>query len=62
MKRNQVTFSEGERERERERESEGRILFSASGKKNTKMDNSESDLKNSDTIVQAEVEICYSAK
>ena len=56
MKRNQVTFSQGERE------SEGRILFSASGKKNTKMDNSESDLKNSDTIVQAEVEICYSAK
>ena len=57
MKRNQVTFSEGERERERQ--SEGRILFSAYGKK---MDNSESDLKNSDTIVQAEVEICYSAK
>ena len=46
---------------ESDRESEGRILFSAAGKKR-KMENSESDLKNSDTIVQAEVEICYSAK
>ena len=54
MKRNKVTFSEGGRE------SEGRILFSASGKK--KMEDSESDLKTRDTIVQAEVEICYSAK
>jgi len=34
----------------------------ASGKRNKKMENSESDLKNSDTIVQAEVEICYSTK
>lgn len=52
---------EGHREREREW-SEDRILFSASGKRNKKMENSESDLKNSDTIVQAEVEICYSTK
>ena len=46
----------------REREKEDRMLFSASGKKKKKMETSESDLKNSDTIVQAEVEICYSKK
>ena len=45
----------------REREWRQNII-SASGKKKKKMENSESDLKNSDTIVQAEVEICYSTK
>ena len=46
----------------RERETEDRMLFSASGKKKKKMETSESDLQNSETIVQAEVEICYSTK
>ena len=59
MKRKQVTFSE---EREREGLKAEYYVFSASGKKKKKMETSESDLQNSDTIVQAEVEICYSTK
>ena len=50
------------REREREGLKAEYYVFSASGKKKKKMETSESDLQNSDTIVQAEVEICYSTK
>ena len=50
------------RERGREREKAEYYVFSASAKKKKKMETSESDLQNSDTIVQAEVEICYSTK